>query len=227
MMASRRRKPIPEDTEDEYLQIEGIRVDKKILTTPYTCDPLLYGCQSQCCYRGCILNQAEIDKIILHLPRIASYLPAEKRGALLAGDSFVADCASQCPQGCEIHGVEWEAMRLHFPEGESPHCLSYPNHMCLFAYEKKGVRLCSLHAYALEAGMDLVEIKPLDCIQYPLYLGEDEEGRILGIQGTPYLSHIPCLNDPRGEPMVLSLGYAIEALSGRSFYQKLLRFFPE
>jgi hypothetical protein len=98
--------------------------------------------------------------------------------------------------------------------------------MCLFAYEKEGVRLCAIHAYAVEAGMSLTEIKPLDCIQYPLYLGEDEEGQILGIQGTPYLSHIPCINDPRGEPMILSLGYAIEALLGRDLHQRLLDLIP-
>jgi len=205
-----------------YFIIEGVRVAEGILTTRYTCDPQFYGCQSQCCYRGCILSQGEMDKIALHLSRIASFLPPEEAETLRARGSFVADCSSQCPQGCEIHGLEWEAMRLHFPEGESPHCLSYPDQMCLFAYQRGGVKLCAIHSYALKAGMKLTEIKPLDCIQYPLYLGEDEEGRILGIQETPHLSHIPCMRDPRGEAMVLSLGYAIEALLGKDFYQRLL-----
>ena len=216
-----------EDREGSFLVVEGIRVEERIFTTPYICDPGLYGCQSQCCYRGCILSQAEIESIRPHLPEILAFLPADRRKAAEGKPSFVADCPSQCPEGCEIHGLEWEAVRLHFPEGDPPRCLPYPDQMCLFAYSRDGVRLCALHSCALEKGMDLIQIKPLDCIQYPLYLGEDEKGRYLAIQETPYLSHIPCMRNPRGEPMILSLGYAIETLLGKAFYRKLLRAFHE
>jgi len=208
-----------------YLTIEGVRLDERILTTPYTCDPAFYGCQSQCCYRGCVLSQAEIDRIRPHLSEIVSFLPFGKRKDRLAKGLFVADCSAQCPGGCEMHGLEWKAVQIHFQRGESPRCLSYPDRMCLFAYERDGSMLCAIHSHALKKGMRLTEIKPLDCIQYPLYLGEDEEGRFLGIQETPHLSHIPCIRDPRGEPMVLSLGYAIEALLGKEFYRALLRIF--
>jgi hypothetical protein len=212
---------------ESFLVLEGIRVEERIFTTPYICDPALYGCQSQCCYRGCILSQAEIERIGPHLQKIAAFLPPDKRKALLSIPSFVADCSAQCPEGCEIHGLEWEAVRLHFPEGDLPRCLPYPDQMCLFAYSRDGVRLCAIHSYALQKGMDLTEIKPLDCIQYPLYLGEDEKGRYLAIQETPYLSHIPCMRNPRGEPMILSLGYAIEALLGKEFYRQLLLAFRQ
>ena len=216
-----------EGREENFLAIAGIRVEERILTTPYTCDPELYSCQSQCCYRGCIVSRAEIDRIGLHLPEVAAFLPPEKRKALLGNPSFAADCSVQCPSGCEIHGLEWEAMRLHFPGGDPPRCLPYPDQMCLFAYSRGEVRLCAIHSYALQKGMDLLEIKPLDCIQYPLYLGEDEQGRYLGIQETPYLSHVPCMRNPRGEPMVLGLGYAIEALLGEDFYRELLKVFRQ
>jgi len=208
-----------------YITVAGVRVEERIFTTPYTCDPEFYSCQSQCCCRGCILHQVEIERIRLHLSEIASFLPPEEGRALAAKGCFVADCATQCPAGCEIHGLEWEALRLHFPEGDPPHCLSYPDQMCLFAYERNGVRLCAIHSYALKGGLGLSEVKPLDCIQYPLCLGEDEEGRFLGVQETPNLAHIPCLKDPQGEVMVLSLGYAIEALLGKEFYQQLLQAF--
>jgi len=213
--------------EANYLLVDGIRVEERIFTTPYICDPALYGCQSQCCYRGCILSQAEIERIGPHLQKIAVFLPPDKRKALLSSPSFVADCRSQCPEGCEIHGLEWEAVRLHFPEGNPPRCLPYPDQMCLFAYSRDEVRLCAIHSYALEKGMDLTEIKPLDCIQYPIYLGEDEKGRYLAIQETPHLSHIPCIGNPQGKPIALSLGYAIETLLGKAFYRKLLRAFYE
>lgn len=213
--------------EEHYLLVEGIRVEERIFTTPYTCDPELYSCQSQCCYRGCVVSQSEIERIGSQLSEIAAFLPPDKTKTCLASRSFVADCSIQCPNGCEIHGLEWEAMRLHFPEGELPRCLPYPDQMCLFAYPREGIRLCAIHSYALEKGMDLIRIKPLDCIQYPLYLGEGAGGRYLGIQETPHLSHIPCMRNPRGEPMILSLGYAIEALLGREFYKRLLQAFRQ
>jgi len=222
-----KQKEGPEGPEGSDLLPEGIRVEERIFTTPYTCDPGLYSCQSQCCYRGCILSQAEIERIRPHLPEIAAFLPPEKRKPLLSSPSFVADCSVQCPGDCEIHGLEWEAIRLHFLEGDPPRCLPYPDQMCLFAYSHEGVRLCAIHSYAWKTGMDLIGIKPLDCIQYPLYLGEDEQGRYLGIQGTPYLSHIPCMRNPRGEPMILSLGYAIKALLGKEFYGELLKVFRQ
>jgi hypothetical protein len=217
-MAALRRLP----READYLEVGGVRVDRKIFTLPYTCDPFLYGCQSQCCYRGCIVNQREIDRIARHLSHIGDNLPPSQRDARFSLSSFVADCKEQCPQGCEIHCLEWEAVRLHFSPGEDPRCLSYPAKMCLFAYQRGEVGLCAIHAYALKVGMELSEIKPLDCIQYPLYLGEDGEGRLLGIQQNPHFSHLPCLLYPRGKPMVISLGYAIEALLGKGFYERLL-----
>ena len=216
-----------EGQEEHSILIDGIRVDERIFTASYTCDPALYGCQSQCCYRGCILSQAEIERLESHLPGILVFLPPDRRKALEGKPSLAADCSSQCPEGCEIHGLEWEAVRLHFPEGDPPRCLPYPDQMCLFAYVQDGVRLCAIHSYALKEGMDLTEIKPLDCIQYPIYLGEDETGRYLAIQETPHLSHIPCIGHPQGKPLVLSLGSAIETLLGKAFYRKLLRAFHE
>lgn len=209
-------------SERDYLLVGEVRVERRIFTLPYTCDPHLYGCQSGCCYRGCIVNQREIDRIAQHISFLHHSLPWFGRDVSFTSSSFVADCQEQCPHGCEIHSLEWEAVRIHFLPGEGPRCLSYPGQMCLFAYPREGVRLCAIHAYALRVGMELSEIKPLDCIQYPLYLGEDGEGRLLGIQQNPHFSHLPCLLYPRGKPMVLSLGYAIKALLGKGFYEQLL-----
>jgi hypothetical protein len=43
----------------------------------------------------------------------------------------------------------------------------------------------------------------------------------MSIQDTPYLNHIPCMKDPKGEPMYRSLRKTIETFLGKDFYKEL------
>jgi hypothetical protein len=66
------------------------------------------------------------------------------------------------------------------------------------------------------------EFKFADCVQYPLSFYTDEKGKkVLSIQDTPYLEHIPCMKQPAGQPMYKSLKKTIETFMGKEFYREL------
>jgi hypothetical protein len=199
-----------------------VLVNPEIFTRPYSCDVERYGCKSMCCYRSCIVPEEEAKRVEAHQDGILAYLSPENREAVRKNGSILGDCAKQCPAGCVIHDDEARAIRRNFG-GKDFRCVLLFNNDCSLIYTNQaGLRYCSVHSYAMEKGLVWEEFKFADCVQYPLSFYTTEAGkRVLSIQDTPYLNHIPCMKNPAGEAMYLSLKKTIETFLGKDFYQAL------
>ncbi len=205
-----------------FVEIDSVFVDVRILNTPYVCDVEGYNCSSVCCYRACIITPEETGRIESHLEGILSYLSQKNRKAIEDNDSFVARCERQCLRGCEIHPEEAKAVQVYFPTGSEFRCTLIHNGMCVFLYKnREGTNYCAVHSYAIDKGLKWESFKMRDCVQYPLAVIEKEGKKILTIQGTPFLSEIPCMVDKRGKPMYESLASTIEFLLGKGFTMRL------
>lgn len=208
--------------EENYIEIDSVLVDPRIFKASYTCDVKGYNCASTCCYRGCIIRPSEVKRIERHLSGILSYLSTENREAIERNGSFVARCSVLCPEGCDIHPEEAKAVRRFFKEDSDFRCTLLFNDLCVFIYtNNEGIRYCAIHSYALDKRMKLEEIKKIDCIQYPLMVYRRNGKKVLTIQEVPYLSHISCMNDMKGEPIYRGLQNVIEILLGKEFNEKL------
>ena len=205
-----------------FVKIASVLVNPEIFTRLYTCDVQGYGCNSQCCYRSCIVPEREARKIEEHLVGIIAYLSPENREAIKKNGSVLGACVKQCPTGCVIHEDEAQAIRRNF-RGSDFHCVLLFNNNCALLYtNQQGLRYCAVHTYAMEKGMIWEEFKFADCVQYPLSFYTTEDGtQVLSIQDTPYLNHIPCMKNPAGEPMYKSLKKTIETFMGKDFYNEL------
>ncbi|HEY6011224.1 MAG TPA: DUF3109 family protein [Nitrospirota bacterium] len=205
-----------------FVEIASVLVNPEIFTRPYACDVEKYGCKSMCCYRSCIVPPQEAKRIEEHLDGILAYLSPENREAIKKNGSVLGVCSKQCPTGCVIHEDEAQAIRRNFG-GQDFRCVLLFNNDCSLIYtSKEGLRYCSVHTYAIEKGMVWEEFKFADCVQYPLSFYTTEDGkRVLSIQDTPYLNHIPCMKNPSGQPMYRSLKKTIETYLGAEFYKQL------
>jgi uncharacterized protein DUF3109 len=205
-----------------FVEIASVLVNPEIFTRHYTCDVEKYGCKSQCCYRSCIVPEQEARKVEEHLDGILAYLSPENREALKKNGSVLAVCTKQCPTGCVIHDDEAQAIRRNFGGADFRCVLLFNNDCALLYTNQQGLRYCAVHTYAIQKGMVWEEFKFADCVQYPLsfYTAEDDK-RVLSIQDTPYLNHIPCMKSPAGEPMYKSLKKTIETFMGKDFYKEL------
>lgn len=207
---------------NDFVEIASVLVNPEIFTRPYACDVEKYGCGSMCCYRACIVPPQEVKRIEAHFDEVLSYLGPENRDVLKKNGTILADCRKQCPNGCEIHEDEARAIRRAFG-GNEFRCVLIHNKICSLLYtNKEGLKYCAVHTYAMEKGLVWEEFKFADCVQYPLSFYTTEEGkRVLSIQDTPYLEHIPCMKQPAGPPMYKSLRKTIETFMGREFYSEL------
>jgi hypothetical protein len=207
---------------DGFIEIASVLVNPEIFTRPYGCDVEKYDCKSQCCYRSCIVPEQEAKKIEAHTDGILAYLSPENRAAVKKNGSILGVCSQQCPAGCVIHDDEAQAIRRNFG-GKEFRCVLLFNDNCALLYtNKEGLRYCAVHTYAMEKSMVWEEFKFVDCVQYPLSFYHTEDGKqVLSIQDTPYLSHIPCMKHPSGEPMYKSLKKTIETFLGKTFYKEL------
>ncbi len=208
--------------EKNFVTIAGVLVNPEVFTRPYSCDVEKYGCKSMCCYRSCIVPPQEAERIEKHLDGIVAYLSPENREAVKKNGGILGVCKKQCPTGCVIHEDEARAIRRAFG-GQDFRCVLLFNNDCALIYtNKEGLRYCSVHSYAMEKGMVWEEFKFADCVQYPLSFYTTEDGKkVMSIQDTPYLNHIPCMKEPAGEPMYRSLKKTIETFLGKSFYTEL------
>lgn len=206
----------------DYIEIDSVLVDPKIFETRYTCDVKGYSCESTCCYRGCIIRPSEIKRIEKHLSGIMKLLSLESQEAIKRNGSFVARCHLQCPEGCDIHPEEIKAVRRFFKNSKNFRCTLLLNNLCVFVYtNSEGLKYCAVHSYALNNKMNIEYFKYIDCIQYPLMVYRRNGKKVLTLQRTPYLSHIPCMNYQRGEPIYRGLESVVEVLLGREFNKKL------
>jgi hypothetical protein len=206
----------------KFVQVGSVLVNPEIFTRPYTCDVEGYGCDSMCCYRACIVPEQEVRKVEAHFDEILAYLGTENRDVLKKNGTILADCKKQCPNGCEIHEDEAQAIRRAFG-GKDFRCVLIFNKTCSLLYtNKEGLKYCAVHTFAMDKGLTWEEFKFADCVQYPLSFYADEQGRqVLSIQDTPFLDHIPCMQKPKGEPMYKSLRKTIETFLGAEFYRDL------
>jgi hypothetical protein len=205
-----------------FVKIASVLVNPEIFTRLYTCDVERYGCNSQCCYRSCIVPEHEARRVEEHMDGILAYLSPENREALKKNGSVLGVCAKQCPTGCVIHSDEAQAIRRCFGGADFRCVLLFNNDCALLYTNEQGLRYCAVHTYAIEKGMVWEEFKFADCVQYPLSFYTEEDGtRVLSIQDTPYLDHIPCMKKPAGEPMYRSLKKTIETFMGKDFYKEL------
>jgi hypothetical protein len=208
--------------EKQLVEIATVLVNPEIFTRPYACDVEKYGCASMCCYRSCIVPEDEARRVEGHREGILAYLPEENRAALEKNGSILADCAKQCPAGCVIHDDEARAIKRNFGGKDFRCVLLFRNDCSLLYTNDRGLRYCAVHSYAMERGMVWEEFKFADCVQYPLSFYVDDQGRkVLSIQETPYLEHIPCMKNPSGEPMYRSLRKTIETFLGKDFWKAL------
>ncbi len=208
--------------EKKFVEIGSVLVNPEIFSRPYTCDVEGYDCKSQCCYRACIVPPQETKKIEDRFDGVVAYLNAENREVLKKQGTILADCRKQCPNGCEIHEDEAQAIKRAFG-GHDFRCVLIHNKTCSLLYtNKEGLRYCAVHTFAMDNGLVWEEFKFADCVQYPLSFYTDGNGRqVLSIQDTPYLDHIPCMKKPKGEPMYKSLKKTIETFLGADFYKQL------
>ncbi len=205
-----------------FVAIGSVLVNPEIFTRLYTCDVEKYGCKSQCCYRSCIVPEQEARKVEEHLDGILAYLSTENREALKKNGSVLGVCTKQCPTGCVIHDDEAQAIRRNFGGADFRCVLLFNNDCALLYTNQQGLRYCAVHTYAMQKGMVWEEFKFADCVQYPLSFYTKEDGtRVLSIQDTPYLNHIPCMKNPAGDPMYKSLKKTIETFMGKDFYKEL------
>lgn len=208
--------------EQGFVEIASVLVNPEIFTRPYACDVEKYGCKSMCCYRSCIVPPDEAKRIESHADGILAYLSPENREAVKKNGSILAVCEKQCPTGCVIHEDEARAIRRAFSGADFRCVLLFKNDCSLLYSTREGLRYCAVHTYAMDKGLVWEEFKFADCVQYPLSFYTTGDGRkVMSIQDTPYLDHIPCMKDPRGEPMYKSLRKTIETFLGKDFYSKL------
>lgn len=204
--------------------IDEVKVDRHILVKPYECDVKKLNCASLCCMRGCIITSKEVERLNQHLPQIIAYLNRKNREIIEKNGTFLADCEKQCPGGCEIHPEEKKAVNQFLKKREKPKCTSYNEDGCLFLYDIDGSKLCAIHSYALAVGMDLADIKPLDCIQYPIYCYPSKGWKNLVVQKNSMISNFPCMKIVSGDAMYKNLSHATKNLLGEEFHNKLTKY---
>lgn len=131
----------------------SFRVDYKTIRT---IDHVCNGCSDiteHCCarYDVCV-TETELKKIISFLPEAAKLCPhlRERSGY----DNVFEDTERG------LHSIE-----------------THENGLCVFAFRKDGLILCSLHAVEISLGLPFGSIKPKMCVLWPLTFSED--GRTL------------------------------------------------
>ena len=213
----------------QFVEISGVWVDPKFWTTTYTCDVALQKCHSTCCYRSNILAPGEKERIAAHMKGILPFMDPERGDLYRRRGTFEAHCTDQCPDGCELDVDEVNAMARYFPLQADYRC----NHIvrgeehdsCIFlAHSPDGEEHCSIHAYALASDISWMALKPADCVQYPLAIYHEGNRTILGVQTTPFLSHLPCHDSNLGPLLYQSMEGTIRFFLGDAFFEDLNQF---
>lgn len=214
---------------ESFIDLDGVRVDRRLFTTRFICDVVLQDCHSACCHRGCITTTAEVDRLTPHMRGITEYLPEAKREFLRQeGGRFMADPAHQDP---DIALEEGWAMIRFFQSVDEMRCTWIHDDGCVFLYpasqaaagrhETVTVQYCAIHSYAMDQGMDWQTFKQTDCVQYPLCIYTQDGRTVLALQEEPGHARVPCLNNPMGPPMYRSLSGTITYLLGEAFNERV------
>lgn len=179
--------------------IESIIISDEVWNTKFSCD--LIKCQGKCCQYGDLgapISEDEEETIKKNLDKVFPYLPPRNKKFLLAN-------VSETYQG-----------NLHIKEIEE-------NTPCPLAYvSDKEIVLCSLHTYALENEIPLLDLKPLWCSLFPLIIKKTAEGWIINL-------HIPefCVSEENAPPVLLSFESLLASIFGKDWIDKVKKLYIE
>jgi hypothetical protein len=127
-------------------RVQGVVVDVEALGgIEYECRPGLCGESGVCCagYDICV-DEAELEKLT---------------GGIDLAQDYVPHLAEGPPPFRHAFG------RLYALDTDE-------DGLCVYAWrDEEGAVLCSLHSAALEAGLDLRQVKPRPCLLWPLATG--------------------------------------------------------
>ena len=177
------------------MKIQSILVDlDAVAAIAHHCDPDLCKGSRSCCARYEVaVTESELSTVIGMLPAAARFAPHLREG----GD--FADVFEEADDGPLVL-VTNEDMR------------------CVFAWRDGGGRtLCSLHAAAMDSGLDPAAHKPPSCWLWPLAVSDHRPAALTVMPGA---YSFPC-NRRRGRRRTLHPGIA--EIIGGAFGERFLR----
>ncbi|MCC6142857.1 MAG: DUF3109 family protein [Candidatus Hydrogenedentes bacterium] len=177
------------------IEIDGIRVDlDALLSLNHACDP------GKCRYQGSCCRVYEICATRKEVSRAIGMMPAAARYARhLDEDGELANPFE--PTGDGLYAIE-----------------SAEDGACAFAFRRSGKLLCSIHAAALDAGLNPYRTKPSSCTLWPLALSEGTQP-VLSVQED--VLRFPCNSAPRKANRALDAG--VREIIGHVFGDRFLR----
>ncbi len=137
---------------NKYPVIDNITVDiESLLSLAHTCDPGLCVQDKSCCscFHVCV-EMNELEKITGFMPMASAYATD------LKSDGVIMNVFDE--EGPDLFSIDTDEYGL-----------------CDFAYHGgKNETLCSLHSVALQMDYQPEDVKPRDCVLWPLALTEDK-----------------------------------------------------
>ncbi|MFZ2957612.1 MAG: DUF3109 family protein [Candidatus Ozemobacteraceae bacterium] len=192
-------------------KIENVLISDEAWETHFACD--IEACKGACCRIGDLgapIDDVEEHRIMELLPEVLPWLP--RKNALFLENGI---------------GEVWKGEH-HIREME-------PNHPCPLGFiNDTGVLLCSLHRYAIENHLPLIETKPLWCLSFPLIFRKsfpaDEEtdsspgispiGKRSSSEWIINLSLQPhCRSKKNAGPVLLEFSSLLEPLFGKPWME--------
>ncbi len=172
-------------------QIGNVIISDEVWQTKFACD--LNRCHGKCCQFGDLgapVSEEEIETIQKYLARISPLLPP-------ANIKFLENGISEIYEGT-----------LHIREMAA-------NTPCPLAFiDKQGCVLCSLHSYALEKKLPILQIKPLWCSLFPLIIKKSGNNWVINC-------HIPefCRSTDNPSHLLLSFDGLLENFFGSEWIE--------
>jgi len=176
--------------ENGFIEIASVLVNPEIFTRPYACDVVRYGCKSMCCYRSCIVPPHEAERIEKHLDGILSYLSrrtGRRSGRTARSLVFVQTMSA----GCVIHDDEARPSGGPLAGRTSAACSCSTTTAPLSIRTRRAPLLRRAQLRHRERPcLGGVQVCGLRAVS-PVVLHAEDGKRVMSIQDTPYLNHIP------------------------------------
>jgi hypothetical protein len=173
--------------------IDNVIISEQVWNTRFSCD--LTKCLGKCCQYGDLgapICEEEAINIEKNLENVFPYLPLQNQKFLQAGVREL------------FHGT------LHIREIQE-------NTPCPLAHMPDGKTvLCSLHSYALDNNIPLLDVKPLWCSLFPLIIKKSADGWMMNL-------HIPdfCVSEENAPPVIISFAPLLETIFGKEWIEKV------
>jgi hypothetical protein len=179
------------------IEIDGIRIDvDALLSLNHACDP------GKCRYSGSCCRVYEICTTRKEMSRAIGMMPDAARYAThLDEDGELANPFE--PTGDGLYAIE-----------------AQEDGACTFAFRKGNKLLCSIHAAALDLGLNPYRTKPSSCTLWPLALSEGTRP-VLSVQED--VLRFPCNSAPRSSNRSLDQGVReiVQQVFGDAFLRRL------